>query len=428
MPPRCVVKTKVARATMKNRNQSRPKETDVAGISMDQTITKYCGTDWLDKLEQITGSSSTIDLDTYKKAVADIATCEKNIKTLFKRLIKQSFGQDIKTLSRISEAYNALSSEFMIAEKSVTRKLKNAFKTKKGARPTVLNDTNSTECVSDLYLPINIVKSDWYLCIKDIERTIYRIMDKIFVSPDGESKTEKTSTRRKNLYKDNTYENYQDIIKKHPTVQTLYAPFDIVMSNKAIFESILGIQRYSNIIINIIMTPMYNVKAKITKSYEKTLAPAFRSEISAGHVTKDLVISLLTDFIIAKYRASLTGSNKYMLQMLSSEITEGQLAGMDGARFADVMETIDLSVLDKSSKVASFAVKAKEIMRTLSTADEKFDASILSNVQELLGDEPEETIGGILAEIPAKVAEDLAKYDKILDAPEKLEEVSDSTP
>lgn len=431
MPPRSVIiKTKVGRPSRNRNSIAKPKDVDIAGVSMDQTITKYCGTDWLERLEEITGSCTNIDLETYKKAVADISVCETNIKTLFKRIIKQAFGQDLKEITSISEKFNTLSSSYLIGEKSIIRKLKNAYRSKKGSRPTVLNDTNSTECVDDAYIPIAIVKSEWYACIKNIERDIYRMIEKIFVSPDGEAKNEKTSTKRKNLYKDHTYLNYQEIISKHPSVQTIYKPFDIKITNQTIFDSVIGLQRYTNIIINIIMTPMYNVKAKITKSYEKILAGAFKAEIASGKVTKDLVISLLSDFIIAKYRATLTGSNKYMLQMLSSEITEGQLAGMDGARFADVMETIDLDALDKTSKVASFAVKAKDLLRTFTAVkSDKFDAADMARVRELLGEEPEEAIGSVLAAVPDDVAQDLAKYESILDMPEepKIEEESDKS-
>ena len=428
MPRRgVIIRTKIGRApTNRNQRPAAKNEMDVAGISMDQTITKYCGVDWLDKLEQITGSCTTIDLETYKKAIADVVICEKNIKTLLKRVIKQAFGQDIKEVSQLFENFNTLSTSLMIGEKSVIRKLKNTYKGKKGAKPTVLTENNSTECVADEYLPMNLVKTDWYKCIKKMEQTIYRIMEKLFVSPDGESKNEKTSSKRKNMYKDHTYENFQEILKKHPDMLSVYAPFSVQMTSQSIFDSMIAIQRYANAAINIIMTPMYDVKTKITKSYEKTLAGAFRSEIASGHVTKDLVISLLSDFIIAKYRATLTGSNKYMLQMLSNEITEGQLAGIDGARFADIMETIDVDAIDRDSKVASFATKAKDLLRTLSTVKEdKFDMKMLTDVKELLGDDPGETVTSLLAEVPDDVAQDLAKYESILDTPEKIESEED---
>ena len=86
MPRRgVIIRTKIGRApTNRNQRPAAKNEMDVAGISMDQTITKYCGVDWLDKLEQITGSCTTIDLETYKKAIAEIETRKtKNTKTLY---------------------------------------------------------------------------------------------------------------------------------------------------------------------------------------------------------------------------------------------------------------------------------------------------------------------------------------------------------
>lgn len=394
-------------------------------LSMESTITNYCGSDWLDKIESITGTLTFIDVPTYKMAINNIATCEKNIRILFTRLIKQAFGQDLKTLVAVSEEFKRLSTELDINAKAIIRK---PTKAARKAHATELNDSNSREDVVDSYVPLMLIKSDWFKSVKLIEREVYRMIEKVMISPDGEMKIGKTAKERKQLAKTYDYSKYDEVLSKYPDLKTLIAPFDIHITSAEIYDTLLGLQKNANIIMNIILTPMYDIKTKITKSFDTKLAPSFKESITNGTLTREVVIDLITDFMVAKYRAMLTGSSKYFVQMLSDELTEGQLAHCDGRNFVEMMDAIDTDTFSKGSRAAGFTTKAKGLMKKMlerSESGQGFDMSILKDVHELVAEKPDEREG--LVDVPEAIAKQIAKYDDILpDAPDDTpEEVSE---
>ena len=96
-----VMKSRASTMTNRNDKAKMPKESDeVAGISFDDTISHYCGSDWLGKLEQITGSITNIDMDKYKTSIRHIRTASNNIKILLTRLTK---SPDVKSKSKVME-------------------------------------------------------------------------------------------------------------------------------------------------------------------------------------------------------------------------------------------------------------------------------------------------------------------------------------
>lgn len=387
-------------------------------MSMENTITNYCGRDWLDKIESITGAITFIDIPIYKTAVNTIATCEKNMRILFARLIKQAYGQELKTVVEVSEEFKRLSLELDIASKSIIRKLNKSAK-KSHAEP---NESNSHEDIAPAYVPMNLIKSDWFKSVKLIEREVYRVIEKVMLSPDGETKIAKTTKERKQLAKTYDYAKYDEVIKKYPDLRTIITPFGISIVNADIYDTLLNLQKNSNIIMNIILTPMYDIKTKIAKSYDSKLAPSFRASIDSGKLSRDVIIDLITDFMIAKYRAMLTGSSKYFVQMLSSELTEGQLAHCDGRNFVEMMDAIDTKSFGEGTRAANFTDKAKGLMKKMlerSESGKPFDMSILSDVRELIAENEEiqKTV-----DIPDAIAEKLAKYDDILGEPDVMKD------
>lgn len=398
--------------------QVKLSEKDLSTISMEQTITKYCGQDWLMKLEQITGAVTTIEMPRYKEIIDRIITCEKNINILFKRLLKNIDDQNTSKLSEVAENFAKLSSTIDLANKSTFRKLSKKYKNQK-TKPKVLDDNNSTEHISNGYTPAEIIMSEWMRCIKSLEYEIYHVIEKILISPDSSRKIDKTSNERKQISTKYSYEAFEKVVQKFPNLIKLHTIFNIEIRNQKIFESFMGIHKYSNIIINSIMTPLYDVKGKVSKSYDTYLAHAFKAEITKGLATKELIINLLTEFVTAKYRAAITGNNKYFFQMLSNEITEGMLSTMDGARFIEIMDSINTEQLDKTSKAVNFTIKAKEMMKKILDKSDRADTELIFEIQTLFDeDEPKE----LMSAIPDGMAEAFTAFDSILALPEAKKE------
>ena len=375
------------------------------GAAMSKTISKYVGSDWLSKLETVIGNLSTIDDDKFKDTIDKISKCENNIRICFKRIAKNTTATD-----SFNKAYNEfidLSSKLDILHKAYVQK-----KNKKG----VMRDV-----IVSAYVPDQLVKSDWFNSIKQIERTVYRYIEKLFISPDNDTKIAKTTRERRELKTKYDYAAYQALLKKYPNINDLYDIYGIKPDSEIVYTAFMDIQKYANAIINLLFLPQYNVEEKVTKSYDKDLAHAFKSTIQKGFATRDIIIELLTNFAYAQYKSKLTGSTKYFLQMLSDELTEGTLSEMNSARFMDVMESINTDALSKGSKAIGFTVKAKEIMKKMIDQDGKMDASIISEIKELVADEDESDAPEIkdakktLKELPEELEKALTKYDDLLE-------------
>lgn len=392
--------------------KAKPKisQDDLGLIPMDQTITKYCGGDWMSKLSQITGDITTIDIEKYKEMINKISISEKNVKILLKKL-KNIKDQNVTKITSIYDDFCKLSLDMNFLEKSTFRKLTNKAKQMK-VRPTILDDSNSTEQVSPGYTPEELVKSEWFVFVKNIETTIYQTFEKIFISPDDERKIDQTSTERKQISTKYTYDEFQLINRRYTNIVSIYPIFGIQLRNRDIFDGFMQIQKYLNIIINLILTPLYDVHSKIDKSYDKYLSSVFKTQISAGKLTKDLVVKLLADFVTAKYRASITGNNKYFLQIISEEITEGMLSSMDGARFVEIMDTINLDSLDKGSRAINFTIKAKDMMKKMIDKTGEMDISILQEVKELLDDSATPELTSSIT-LPDEITKKLSTIDSL---------------
>lgn len=378
------------------------------GSAMAKTISRYTSGDWLKKLETVIGNLSTIEDERYRDAIDKISKCESNIRICFKRITKNATVTP--EFTEAQERFLALSAATDILHKAYTQK-----RNKKGK----LHDV-----IVAAYVPDQLVKSDWFNSIKLIEREIYRYIEHAFISPDGETKIGKTARERRELKVKYDYATYQELLKKYPNINELYNIYGMNPSEEIVYNSFMDIQKYANAIINILLTPMYDVTDKVTKSYDRDLAHAFKSTIQKGFATRDLIIELLTNFAYAQYKSNLTGSTKYFLQMLSDELTEGSLSQMNSARFLDVMDSINTDAMAKESKAAGFTVKAREIMKKMIDMDGKMDASVLTEIKDLIGDEDEadapelKEVKKTLLELPDEVEKALSKYDDLLgDAP-----------
>lgn len=386
------------------------------GETMNKTITRYVGSDWLKKLENIIGNLMTIDDSIYKESIEKISICESNIQKLFKRILKNT--TENKELNQVYENFQKLSTDLDIKNKSYVSKLN-----KKGKPHDVLVSS---------YVPQQLILTEWFKLIKDIEKTIYKFIEKIFISADGESKIDRTSKIRREFIKDYPFEKLEEQFSKYPDLKKLCDIYGIIPENELIYSSFLDMQKFSNIIINILLTPMYDVEAKITSNYDKQLAAAFKPLISKSKfTTKELIIELLTNFAIAQYRSTITGNNKYFIQMLSGELTEGKLSEMDGARFMEVMDTINTDSLEKGSKAQFFTEKAKVLMKKMIEQDGKFDMKILEDVRELIGDEEVQKslpADSELPSLPAELETIIGQFDDMfVHSEERTEGTEDSS-
>lgn len=363
-------------------------------VNFDKSITKYCGTDWLSQIQTITGNINHIDPSTYHLYIEKIVKCENNINKLFKQIIKIDEVEKTTEFLNTVKTFSEKTSEIDIEHKTFYIKRKLA---KRSTRKNPIYE--ETEEIN--YTPVDIIKSDWFKLIKNIESEIFHTLEKIFISEE-ETHIDKTSKTRRNIYNNYTYEKYCEILESHTSYSELYKCFGVKINHPMVFDSFVNIQRFCSIIINILLRPVYNINEKISKSFDKVLHKVFKPEMMRKNgLTKDLVINLLEQFMVAKYRTEITGNNKYFVQMLVENVTEGELSSINGPRFIEIMDTINTDALDQTSKATKFTIKAKELIKKMVEKGDVIDESIITEVQEIMGDSPEK----IIEELPEEIAD-----------------------
>lgn len=363
-------------------------------ISLNKSLVNYCGPNWATELQSVTGAMFHIDMPLFKSVLQTIDETQRMIKTCLETV------EDPSTqLIELRETFVHVCDDYDIPHKAIYMK-------KRPGKPDL-------EEVAPEYMPIAIVKTEWFSLIKHIEKELYDLISRIFISSDGEHSATRDSKLRSTFVDQFPYSKLQSEIEVHPQILELHRFCDMRLDNPQFYTSLLVIHDYLNKVINIILTPMYDVQAKVTRSYEKDLARAFKPYISKGEMTKDLVIGLLVQFTIAQYRCQLTGNQKYYMQLVTNEITDGQISKMDGPRFIEVMDSVNMEELDPKSKTAGFAVKAKAIMKKMIELpkDSKITdlSGIIQEVKTLMNGSDE-----IKAALPEAVQSELKSLDDLL--------------
>ena len=343
---------------------------------IDAQISKISGqADYMEHLQKITGNIMNVDMAMYHEKHTKIYNCDSNIKKVLAKLLKED-----ETIKPIHDQYIEQSEKLDIQNKTFYMHVKKSSKSKKVHPPR--------EKISPGYQPSDLVKTDWFHTVKHMEKAVQKFLVEVFpADPDNEKKTE---------YEKKTYEELSAEFTAHPEMLDIKTILDVKVTSKAIFELFKLLKRFCKIIINILMLPMYDVKATIESHWDQ-IEKIFKSKAlqsvnqSTGNTlaSEEDIVLILTQFIIAKYRATVTGNNKHYIRLFFDTIGNDSLANMDGARFLEIMEAIDLDKLDKSDNVYKFASSAKIAMKKIAN-NEAITPDILKEFDEIFNGKPKE--------------------------------------
>ena len=336
------------------------------GDQLEKSITNLCGPEYMDQLSQVTGQIESIDLEVYKRSMEVVDKCDNNILILLDRICKIQLERksDISSLKTIFKHFEEQVKTMDFAHKSIVPKTRN---------PSTLE-------VPTAYMPKMLLLSPWFEDVRLIEKTIYKFIDQTFISGGHLSKMDQ---KRKEISSEYSWENYSKILNENPPLRGLGRVFNIDMgSDDKTYEYFMKLQHYSNQIINIIMLPMYDVKNRIEKSWDKKLSKIFKS-MSGQDMNKEFVIKLLVQFVNAKYRSEITGNPKYFTQMLKGG-EDASMGSVNGSRFLDVMDMINTEQMDPSSKGKRFTEAAKTIMHKLVKAGDTVDTKLIMEVEAIM--------------------------------------------
>lgn len=351
---------------------------------IDAQISRISGqSNYMESLQKITGNIMTVEIPRYHEAHKKMVACDFNINVILKRLVTKDPNN--KTINKIAEEFATESSSINIKD--------NTFVMYK--RKSKKQETKEREIIDQAHLPIQLVKTQWFKCIKHMEKQVNVFFNTIFTAEVKPS--------------DRKWEVVEVDNRLHPELIDIRTVYDIKLDDKATFDNLQNLQKCCNVIINNLLTPMYDVEGTIRKHWSK-IADVFKmkafQQSGACNMTPDDIIGMLQKFIIAKYRATITGNNKHYVKLFLNTVGDENVSKMDGARFMEVMDSIDLERLDKKENVYKFALTAKNTMKKIINNENINPEQLLEEMDRLFNEE--------LPAVEPVNLEDGQKYDDIL--------------
>lgn len=322
---------------------------------IDAQISKISGqSNYMEYLQKITGNIMNVDMNMYHEKHTKIFNCDNNIRKVLERIHKED-----ESIASTLQSYTTQAESLDIEHKTFYLHIKKSTKSKKVHPPK--------EKISPGYQPSDLVKTDWFHTVKHIEKAVNKFLMEVFPTNNNAQSTEEQQTKPKNVdLEKKTYEELEQEFNEHPELVDIKTILDVKIISKSLFTSFMLLKRFCKIIINILLLPMYDVRKTIESHWDQ-INKIFKTKAfqSTQLTTPEDVISILHQFIIAKYRATVTGNNKHYVRLFFDTVGNDSISNMDGARFLEIMDSIDLDKLDKEDQVYKFASAAKTTMQKI---------------------------------------------------------------
>ncbi len=342
---------------------------------IDAKINQISGqNDYMEQLAKVTGNINTIDMEMYKAVISKCSKCDFNLKILSKRFIE---NKDLDNTSKqLFEDFLKYQEEYDISNKTFAMKIrKTSKKTKKPKPPREIVDIKHT--------PVEVFKSDWFTKVREIEKLTRKYLKLLFGKIDNMEEL--------------TQDNFTELWKSRDDLNDIsyFAGIHVTEGDSKIFMNIVNSYKCSRIIINEFLNPMYDVRKTIEKN-EHIIMRAFKSkpmqQLSGEGVVTSVedVINILEKFIIAKYRATISGNNKYYVKLFTQLIDPESSAEMEGTKFLDIMEQLNFEELGKNNRAYKFAVGARDVINKIVKNEELDSDEIIKQVQEIFDGEEEQ--------------------------------------
>lgn len=341
---------------------------------------------YMEQLQKITGNIEFVDMEMYHDKHNKLVNCDSNIKKVLRKML-----EDTDSINTIKTLYDKESNALNLKDNTFGLYVKKSKKSKKQKKPR--------EIINNGYRPIDLVKTEWFKLIKRMEKDVHKFLIEVF--PDNTSQNTDTNNnintdslpnvqlnnKSKLDIESKTFADLEHEYKLHPELLDIKTALDCKINTNKLFTSIIMIKKFAKIIINILLTPMYDVK-KTIHSHWSEINRIFKTK--AFQQTKltspDDIIEILYQFIIAKYRATITGNNKHYVKLFLDTVGNENVSNMDGARFVEIMDAIDLDKLNKKDKVYQFALGAKSIMQRI-VNNENITPNILKEFDNMFNDD-----------------------------------------
>lgn len=322
-------------------------------IRIDKTIARVSGsTDYMKDLAQVTGHMNTIDKAFYLNQIGTIKTTyEKGIVMVLRKISADSI------LSKLEAAYRDLDLSKVYEEKEHKKS-----KTKKVS-------------VKIRLTPKDIYRSEWFRLLREVESSAVEVYNQF--SLEGKELGEKQ----------------KEIISKNADSVEAFKFYGKAITEENVAEAVVVCKKFTNKILEILLTPMYDCLGYIKKHWLEQINVAVGAQVQQktgkSDITQDEIQKYLYTFMLAKYRFDITGSNDQFTNVLFKSINEYDVAELDAGRFLDVIENFKLDNIQGSEQLKQMAELAKEEMKKIIGNDNISPSEILKDIEKFLNSEPE---------------------------------------
>ena len=312
----------------------------------DNVINSVSGqVNYMDSLTKIIGNIQHIDLDTYKSARDTIIKQENTLKGFIAKFNESSL-RNTELRSKFDEYLTASSSIDMEHKSVIWYKKKASKKTSQKNR-----DKPARERVSDDHHPSKLVKSPWFQSIKHLERSARKLLATLEFDNDKQL--------------NDNWENINKRFTEDPNQRDIHSWFDYKLNAKDDLLRMVLVKETCVKLMEPLLLPMYDYRATIAKNWH-LVANVFNAN---AEMTPALVQDVLAKFTVARYRCEIFGTTKYDMKLfgevLNSPAVMNENGDLDGSKFMDVIDSIDLNKFDKSANTYKFITAATPIMRKL---------------------------------------------------------------
>lgn len=185
--------------------------------------------------------------------------------------------------------------------------------------------------------PKDIISSQWFAQLRQLDVVITNLIDQFKIeSLDMSEETIK-------------------IINENPNTVDAFKFFGRKISEEGIHQIVFVLNKFVKDVFEVLMNPMYDYQKYIVNHW----LPQIDAVVSARANKNPELKGLKTEdtqkyvglFAKAKYRLGLTENTNDFTKVFLDVIGESEIANLDAARFMDILDTIDVSSIDKTGKL-----------------------------------------------------------------------------
>ena len=325
---------------------------------LDKTIVKFSGAkNYMDQLAQVTGHMNSIDETFYNQQIGIVKNTYSSIINELKKYIKES-GSLVDFITIIEAEYKKLNLNELYHD--VVKKAKKGKPEKKQHKVRIT--------------PKDIYESKWFKLIVELEKTSADLIGQFEIESNKMS------------------DSHKKIVEKEPIIVDTHTFYGIKIDNDKITGTIFVTAKFINKVIEILLTPMYDVKAHMDKNWMPQINEILGVELKKklGDKTKDIPITeediknYVYTFLLTKYRLELTGNTGEFAKTLMKSLDSSVIGSCNPARFINLIDGLKLDEVEDNKGVKKVVELArKELIKVSENQDIK-PAELLNDINEIL--------------------------------------------